>query len=121
MILIEPRQMDRWTCLKRILGKFISRSDKETCEILHKDISATERAEVYSINPSRYSNIDKPNIVAKVEDVQDSTSAAAKVSAKERYNFRILVIDTVPKTWKSRASRLLNHINLNSHIRWSEK
>src|SRR6218665_665249 len=47
--------------------------------------------------------------------------SAAKQSVKESGNFESTVIHTVPKTWKLRASRLLKHIKLNPHIRWSEK
>src|SRR6218665_3292048 len=94
MILIEPRQLNE--CMER---KTLSRSDSE---ILHG-----ERQTLF-----------KPNIVAKVKDMQES---AAKQSVKESGNFESTVIDTVPKTWKSRASRLLKHIKLIPHIRWSKK
>src|SRR6218665_3938340 len=94
MILIEPRHLKEY--IKR---NTISTPDRE---ILHR-----ERQTLF-----------KPNIVAKVKDMQES---AAKQSVKESGNFESTVIDTVPKTWKSRASRLLKHIKLIPHIRWSKK
>jgi len=90
MILIEPRQLNEY--MER---KTLSRSDSE---ILHG-----ERQTLF-----------KPNIVAKVKDMQES-------AVKESDNLEFMVVDTVPNTMKSRASRLLKHIKLIPHIRWSEK
>src|SRR6218665_2164953 len=56
----------------------------------------------------------KPSIVVKVKDMQES-------AVKESDDFESMVIDTVPNTTKSRASRLLKHIKLIPHISWREK
>ena len=61
-------------------------------------------------------NIVKPNTISKVKDMQESTSAAAKESAKESDNFESMMIDTDLKTSKSRASHLLRHVKLNLYI-----
>lgn len=73
----------------------------------------------YSNSLSRYLNIDKPSVVTKFKDMQEepSTSTEAKDSVKESSNIDTMVMATVPKKWKSHASRLLIHIKLNPHIR----
>src|SRR6218665_3546149 len=94
MILIEPSHLK-----KNIERNIISIPDRE---ILHR-----ERQTMF-----------KPSIVVKVKDMPEP---AVKESVKESDNFEFMVIDTVPNTMKSRASRLLKHIKLIPHIRWSEK
>src|SRR6218665_2051595 len=90
MILIEPRQMNEYM-------------ERNTVSIPDREILHRERQTMF-----------KPNIVAKVKDMQES-------AVKESDNFESMVIDTVPNTMKSRASHLLKHIKLIPHIRWSEK
>src|SRR6218665_2444878 len=94
MILIEPRQMNEYM-------------ERNTVSIPDREILHRERQTMF-----------KPNIVAKVKDMQES---AVKETVKESDNFESMVIDTVPNTMKSRASRLLKHIKLIPHIRWSKK
>src|SRR6218665_1726318 len=94
MILIEPSHLKEYM-------------ERNTISIPDREILHRERQTMF-----------KPNIVAKVKDMQES---AVKETVKESDNFESMVIDTVPNTMKSRASRLLKHIKLIPHIRWSKK
>lgn len=128
MILVETRQIEKLK--ESMLDKTLSKLDGEIYDILHRNIADDEKAKLYSNSLSRYLNIDKPNVVTttfKSEDVSASDVGAAiaseKVSesVKDTKNVESVVLETVPKKWKSQASRLLTHIKNNPDVTWSEK
>src|SRR5688572_17931575 len=133
MILVETRQIEKLK--ESMLDKTLSKLDGEIYDILHRNIADDEKAKLYSNSLSRYLNIDKPSVVTttfKSEDAVASTSAAAAAatapdsekaseSVKDSKNVESLVLETVPKKWKSQASRLLTHIKNNPDVTWSEK
>ena len=126
MILVETRQIEKLK--ESMLDKTLSKLDGEIYDILHRNIADDEKAKLYSNSLSRYLNIDKPNVVTttfKSEDVtaSDVVAAAAseKASESDSKNVESLVLETVPKKWKSQASRLLTHIKNNPDVTWSEK
>ena len=100
MILIEPRQLDTFK-----ENRTLSKLEGEMREILHSTIADGETTDLYSNNVSRYLDISKPRMVTKFKVAQEkpSTTGAVKESVKEWNNIESMVIDTVPKTWKSRA------------------
>src|SRR5688572_29331600 len=131
MILVETRQIEK---LKESMSdKTLSKLDGEIYDILHRNIADDEKAKLYSNSLSRYLNIDKPSVSTttfKSEDVVASAVAAAVAAAasekasesvKDSKNIESLVLETVPKKWKSQASRLLTHIKNNPDVAWSEK
>lgn len=95
MILIEPRQMDRFN--ETILDKTLSKLDGEMYKILHRNIPDDEKAKLYSNVLSRYLNIDKPNFVTKFKDMPESTTDEAKDAVKESSNIESMVMATVSK------------------------
>src|SRR5688572_33299161 len=118
MILVETRQIEKLK--ESMLDKTLSKLDGEIYDILHRNIADDEKAKLYSNSLSRYLNIDKPNVVTttfKSEDVAASdvgtAAASEKVSESDSKNVESLVLETVPKKWKSQASRLLTHIKNN--------
>jgi hypothetical protein len=126
MILVETRQIEKLK--ESMLDKTLSKLDGEIYDILHRNIADDEKAKLYSNSLSRYLNIDKPSVVTttfKSEDVtaSDVVAAAAseKASESDSKNVESLVLETVPKKWKSQASRLLTHIKNNPDVTWSEK
>ena len=127
MILVETRQIEKLK--ESMLDKTLSKLDGEIYDILHRNIADDEKAKLYSNSLSRYLNIDKPSVVTttfKSEDVAASDVAAAadaseKASESDSKNVESLVLETVPKKWKSQASRLLTHIKNNPDVTWSEK
>src|SRR5688572_28399856 len=131
MILVETRQIEKLK--ESMLNKTLSKLDGEIYDILHRNIADDEKAKLYSNSLSRYLNIDKPNVVSttlKSEDVTASdvvaatataTTASEKASESDSKNVESLVLETVPKKWKSQASRLLTHIKNNPDVTWSEK
>jgi|SRR5688572_1644752 len=126
MILVETRQIEKLK--ESMLDKTLSKLDGEIYDILHRNIADDEKAKLYSNSLSRYLNIDKPNVVTttfKSEDVTASdvvdAAASEKASESDSKNVESLVLETVPKKWKSQASRLLTHIKNNPDVTWSEK
>jgi len=126
MILVETRQIEKLK--ESMLDKTLSKLDGEIYDILHRNIADDEKAKLYSNSLSRYLNIDKPNVVTttfKSEDVAASdvgtAAASEKASESDSKNVESLVLETVPKKWKSQASRLLTHIKNNPDVTWSEK
>src|SRR5688572_10153951 len=126
MILVETRQIEKLK--ESMLDKTLSKLDGEIYDILHRNIADDEKAKLYSNSLSRYLNIDKPSISTttfKSEDVSASDVVAAdasdKASESDSKNVESLVLETVPKKWKSQASRLLTHIKNNPDVTWSEK
>jgi len=117
MVLVEPRQIDKFK--ESMVDKTLSKLDGEIYEILHRDIADDEKAKLYSNSLSRYLNIDKPNIVTKFSLNESEEKKTEPV--KESKNIESLVLETVPKKWKSHASRLLTHIKNNPEVNWSEK
>lgn len=121
MVLVEPRQIEKFK--ESMLDKTLSKLDGEIYDILHRNIADDEKAKLYSNSLSRYLNIDKPSVITKFS----LTDAAADVDVRkpetvqESKNIDLQVLDTVPKKWKSHASRLLTHIKNNPHVKWSEK
>lgn len=95
MILIEPRQMDRFN--ETILDKTLSKLDGEMYKILHRNIPDDEKAKLYSNVLSRYLNIGQPNFVTKFKDMPESTTDEAKDAAKESSNIESMVMATVSK------------------------
>src|SRR5688572_19801910 len=135
MILVEPRQIEKLK--ETMLDKTLSKLDGDIYEILHRHVADDEKAKLYSNSLSRYLNIDKPNVVTKFESTVDSgakgsTAAAAAAASSAKVvdavgvdGWKITesqVMESVPKKWKSQASRLLTHIkNNNPEITWSSK
>src|SRR5688572_23012183 len=128
MILVETRQLEKLK--ESMLDKTLSKLDGEIYDILHRNIADDEKAKLYSNSLSRYLNIDKPSVVTttfKSEDVSASDVGAAiasenaSESVKDSQNVESLVLETVPRKWKSQASRLLTHIKNNPDVTWSEK
>ena len=139
MVLVEPRQIEKWK--ETMLEKTLSKLDGEIYGILHRDVADDEKAKLYSNSLSRYLNIDKPNVVTKFEsihgvDAAKSGTAAAAAATPAAAAAKVVdaagvdgwkitesqVLDTVPKKWKSQASRLLTHMkNNNPEISWSSK
>ena len=114
MVLVEPRQIEKWK--ETMVDKSLSRLDGEMYEILHRDIADDEKAKLYSNSLSRYLNIDKPSVVTKFES-KESPAILADHSPMIEYQ----VLDTVPKRWRTQASRLLTHIKVHPDISWSSK
>ena len=134
MVLVEPRQIEKWK--ETMLEKTLSKLDGEIYGILHRDVADDEKAKLYSNSLSRYLNIDKPNVVTKFESIDVAKSGTAAAAATPAAAAKVVdaagvdgwditeaqVMDTVPKKWKSQASRLLTHMkNNNLEISWSSK
>lgn len=126
MVLVEPRQLEKLK--ETMLDKTLSKLDGEIYDILHRNIADDEKAKLYSNSLSRYLNIDKPNVITKftsddvIEDKIDTTATSTNAaSAKGSTNIESLVLETVPKKWKSHASRLLTHIKNNPDVNWTDK
>ena len=142
MVLVEPRQIEKWK--ETMVDKTLSKLDGEMYDILHRNIEDDNKAKLYSNSLSRYLNIDKPNVVTKFE-TGDATAAAAAANAAaltaavtaaaaaaaaqgpkptttdDSKHIEQEVLESVPKKWKSQASRLLTHMNVNPNIRWNSK
>jgi len=114
MVLVEPRQIEKWK--ETMVDKSLSRLDGEMYEMLHRDMADDEKAKLYSNSLSRYLNIDKPNVLTKFES-KESPAILADHSPMIEYQ----VLDTVPKKWRTQASRLLTHIKVHPDISWSSK
>ena len=114
MILVVPRQIEKWK--ETMVDKSLSRLDGEMYEMLHRDMADDEKAKLYSNSLSRYLNIDKPNVLTKFES-KESPAILADHSPMIEYQ----VLDTVPKKWRTQASRLLTHIKVHPDIGWSSK
>ena len=135
MVLVEPRQIEKWK--ETMLDKTLSKLDGEIYEILHRNAADDEKAKLYSNSLSRYLNIDKPNVVTTFNSIDGegdkgvaaaapAAAAAAKVvdavGVDSWKNAESQVLETVPKKWKSKASKLLTHMrNNNPEITWSSK
>jgi hypothetical protein len=116
MVLVEPRQIEKWK--ETMLDKTLSKLDGEIYQILHRDIDDAEKAKLYSNSLSRYLNIDKPSVVTKFE-TKDSKNSGVEAKTDNAKIVESLVLDTVPKKWKSQASRLLTFLKNNPDISWS--
>ena len=120
MVLVEPRQIEKWK--ETMVDKTLSKLDGEMYEILHRDIADDNKAKLYSNSLSRYLNIDKPDVVTKFES---GVAAAAQGLSPLTVDYSKLieheVLNSVPKKWKTQASRLLTHMNVNPDIRWNSK
>jgi len=114
MVLVEPRQIEKWK--ETMSDKTLSRLDGEMYEILHRDIADDEKAKLYSNSLSRSLNIDKPSVVTKFES-KEAPAILGDHSPMIEYQ----VLDTVPKKWRTQASRLLTHIKVHPDISWSSK
>jgi hypothetical protein len=132
MVLVEPRQIEKWK--ETMVDKTLSKLDGDMYEILHRNMADDNKAKLYSNSLSRYLNIDKPNIVTKFESTDAAAAAVAsaatvatntqapKPHATDELNLiEYEVLESVPKKWKSQASRLLTHLNVNPDIRWNAK
>ena len=96
MVLVEPRQIEKWK--KTMTDKTVSVKDA-----LHRDIAENEKAKLYSDSLRRYLNISKPEVEKKFNEVES------------------LVLETVPKRWKTHASKLLSHLKSNPNVDWNAK
>src|SRR6218665_287177 len=94
------------------LDKVLSKLDGQIYYILHRDNADDEKAKLYSSSLSRYLNIDKPSVVTKFDSVE---------TVKDSKDPETTILESVPKTWRTRASQLLNHIKNNPDITWSPK
>jgi len=110
MVLVEPRQIEKYK--ESPLDKVLSKLDGQIYDILHRDIAEDEKAKLYSSSLSRYLNIDKPSVVTKFDPAE---------TAKDPKDSETEILESVPKTWRTRASQLLSHIKNNPDITWSPK
>src|SRR6218665_182768 len=110
MVLREPRQIEK--CKETPLDKVLSKLDGQIYYILHRDIADDEKAKLYLSSLSRYLNIDKPSVVTKFDSVE---------TVKDSKDPETTILESVRKTWRTRASQLLNHIKNNPDITWSPK
>jgi len=108
MILIEPIQLDSFN-----EKKIVSNLDGE---ILYRTSADDVTDELCSNSISRYLDMPKPSLPK-----EPSTSVTVKESVKEWDNIECMVIDTVPKTWKSRATRLMKHLQSITDVSWNER
>lgn len=115
MVLVEPRQIEKWK--ETMLDKTLSKLDSEMYQILHRDIAEDDKAKLYSNSLSRYLSMDKPTVVTKFE-TKDAIAGVDNKSDNTKI-IESLVLDTVPKKWKSQASRLLTYMKNNPDISWS--
>ena len=97
------------------VDKTLSKLDLEIYKILHKDIDdGCEKAKIYSNSLSNCLKSLRPNLTtAKDFDVVEQDDPTETLES--------MVMDTVPKTWKSRASRLLKHLKSNPNVSWNDK
>src|SRR6218665_3524486 len=80
-------------------------------EILHRDIADDENAKLYSNSLNRYLNIDKHSVTTKFESADTETSEDVET----------MVLETIPKRWRTQATRLLKHIKRNPNVSWNDK
>ena len=119
MVLVEPRQLEKLK--ETMLDKTLSKLDGEIYGILHRNIADDEKAKLYSNSLTRYLNLDKPSVITKFS-LSDVDAAEEKSEVvKDSKTIELQVLDTVPKKWKSHASRLLTHIKNNPDVKWSDK
>jgi hypothetical protein len=116
MVLVEPRQIEKWK--ETMLDKTLSKLDTQMYDILHRNIADDDKAKLYSNSLSRYLNIDKPSVVTKFETKDEESSAVVAVKTN---SIESQVLETVPKKWKTQASRLLSHIKNHPDVSWSSK
>jgi hypothetical protein len=111
-----------------MVDKTLSKLDGEMYEILHRNIADDNKAKLYSNSLSRYLNIDKPDVVTKFDSgvaaAATTTTAAQTPNPPTTDDSKLIeheVLESVPKKWKTQASRLLTHMNVNPDIRWNSK
>src|SRR6218665_2681785 len=110
IVLVEPRQIEKYK--ETPLDKEMSKLDGQIYDILHRDIADDEKAKLYSSSLSRYLNIDKPSIVTKFDSVE---------TVKDSKDPETTILESVPNSWRARASQLLNDVKNNPDITWSPK
>src|SRR6218665_887010 len=76
-----------------------------------------EKAKLYSNSLSRHLDLDEPSIITTFTSNDD----VKEVTTKDSKSIDSMLLDTVPKKWKSRASRFLTHIKSIPDIQWSDK
>lgn len=109
MVLVEPRQIEKWK--ETPTDKALSRLDGQIYEILHRDIADDEKAKLYSNSLNRYLNIDKPSVTTKFESADADTAEDVET----------MVLETIPKRWKTQATRLQKHLKSNPNVSWNDK
>lgn len=119
MVLVEPRQIEKYK--ESMLDKALTKLDGEMYEILHRNVPDDEKAKHYSNSLRRYMNIDKSDVVTKFDSDDSKEETKPDDSKKRTTEIQALVLDSVPKKWKSQASRLLTHIENNPDVGWNEK
>ena len=80
-------------------------------EILHRDIADDENAKLYSNSLNRYLNIDKHSVTTKYESADTETSEDVET----------MVLETIPKRWRTQATRLLKQLKSNPNVSWNDK
>src|ERR1700733_14651075 len=113
MVLVEPRQIEKWK--ETMTDKTLSKLDGEMYDTLHRNGAEDEKAKIYSNSLRRYLNINKPDIEKKFEweDKPEEEEVTNPIDS--------LVLETVPKKWKTHASKLLSHLKSNAKVNWSAK
>jgi len=114
MVLVEPRQIEKWK--ESMMDKTLSKLDGEMYDILHRNTAEDEKAKLYSNSLRRYLNINKPEVEKKFQ-WEDKTDDKPEVTN----DIESLVLETVPKKWKAHASKLLTQLKSNPNVRWSAK
>src|SRR6218665_3285949 len=100
---------------QRKVDKTLSKLDMEMYKLLHKGIDDDcEKAKLYSNSLSNHLKSLRPNIATDkflaVVEQDDPTETLES-----------MVMDTVPKTWKSRATRLLKHLQSIPDVSWNDR
>ena len=93
------------------LDKILSRLDLEIYEILYTGIA----------DDSEKTKFDSNSLSNYLKGVKPSISAKNVVQGYAAETLDSMVMDTVPKTWKSRATRLLKHLQSIPDVSWSDR
>src|SRR6218665_252345 len=112
---VDTQRMVPFQIEQQKVDKTLSKLDLKIYKIWHKEIDDDcEKAKLYSNSLSSCLKSLRPNVTtAKDFDVVEQDDPTETLET--------LVMNTVPKTWKSRASRLLNHLQNIPNVSWRER
>ena len=128
MALVDPRILETIASQpKDTVGKVLQRLDDDMQAIINRsDLKEGEKVTLYNQILDRYNDIDEKRVqepmrVTVVNDGNDEARVDKESESKPSGIVEVEIVDSVPKTLKRKAQRLVEKLKADSAVDWNDR
>ena len=128
MALVDPRVLETVAAQpKDTVGKVLQRLDDDMQAIINRsDLKEREKVTLYNQILDRYNDIDETSVqepmrVTVVNDGNDEVRVDTESESTPSGSVEVEIFDSVPKTLKRKAQRLVEKLKADSAVDWNDR